>query len=54
MTAANSDDTVAVSDTNYVDDSDVFAGKAPIPGDPQLMGQYIYNVLSERGSTTPH
>jgi hypothetical protein len=48
MTVVNSDGTMAVSD---VDDADVFAGAAPIPGDPMLMGQLIQDVLSDPGRT---
>lgn len=30
------------------DDSDVFAGRAPIPGDPRVMGQVIHDELARR------
>jgi hypothetical protein len=50
MTAANSDGATAGSDANYIGD-DLFAGEAPIPGDPKLMGQLIYDVLSDPGDT---
>jgi hypothetical protein len=48
MTVVNSDGTIAV------DDADVFAGAAPIAGDPQLMGQLIHDVLSDPSRTAAH
>jgi hypothetical protein len=34
--------------TEAVDDSDVYAGRAPIPGDPAIMGRIIHEELERR------
>lgn len=41
---------VTIETADAPDDADVFAGKAPIPGDPKKMGQVIHAVLSDRSN----
>jgi hypothetical protein len=52
MSVLSSDGTTILVEAGTADDADVFAGKAPIPGDPKKMGQVIHAVLSDRSKTT--
>ncbi len=54
MMVLRSDSTNGVGDVNATDDSDVFVGTAPIPGDPKIMGQLIYDVLSDRSRSADY
>jgi hypothetical protein len=51
MIVWTSDSASAVGVVDAVDDADVFAGAAPIPGDPKEMGRVIHAVLSDRNKT---
>jgi len=49
MTVLSSDDGAVIVEDR--DDADVYAGAAPIPGDPRKMGEVIHAVLSDRSKT---
>jgi hypothetical protein len=51
MAALSTDGATTVVEVDTNDDADIFAGKAPIPGDPRKMGQVIHAVLSDRSKT---